>query len=193
MKKETREYLQGERNAVKDEFIVSRERCGSSEYVCISLPQNEEPIYKGWAKRIKVKANSMSQEEALVTVNVGVETPVVVKTPRHTGGKRPYIMLMQDREDIVKGLSLDASGLFLKIMFGGYVEWHTGKVICRRTKEPMTKDKIGKTFGIGKVRIKALLGELTAKDVLHYDKKERSYFVDRRLAKKGSGQDENKV
>lgn len=178
------EYLHGERNAVRTELVLSREKGKKAEYVCVSIPGVEQsiPIYKGWARPLKRKY----QEIASITTVEG-ET----KKPKHTGGKRPYIMVMQDKTDITDNLSVNASGLLFKLFCGGYVEWHTGRVIERRSKKAMTVSKMQKKFDVKNIELKAILKELSEKHVMTYNKSKRAYFIDRSIAKKGGGQNED--
>ena len=190
MEKELFEFMQGERNAVRGDFILSRERTATSEYCYVSAPQDNEefkPILKGWAKKIKPK------REPIATVKKVPIADTPEKTRHTTGGKRPYVMLMQDRNAFIDKLSIGASGVLMKLICGGYIEWGTGKIIDRRTKKIMTVKMTSERLGLKLADGKSMLAELTANKLLRYDRKERAYFIDRNLAKKGGGQDEDKV
>lgn len=181
MEKELLEYIHGERNAVRAELVLSREKTKTrkAEYVCVSIPGTEQsiPLYIGWAKKLPRNIDS------LVTITT---TDTEVKSGRHTtGGKRPYIMLMQDKIHIVKDLSVEASGLLLKLFCSGYVEWGTGRVIQKRPIKAMTIKKMSDKFGIPIFKIKTLIKELRENGVISYDKTKRAYFIDREFAKKG--------
>jgi len=186
LKRETAEYLLGERDAIREEVILSRIRKGNSEYVRVSLPDMKEPIYDLWTKRpSKIKKEPVATIEELPTSDI--------PKPRHTGGgKRPYVMLMQDRDAIGK-LSIMASGVLMKLISVGCVEWGTGKVIDKRSKKALTVKMISEKLGLKLVEGKPILSELTTNKVLRYDKSQRAYFLDRNLAMKGSGQSEDKV
>lgn len=173
MKKETREYILGERNATRDEFILSRESTGNAEYVSVSLPDADEPIYTLWTKKPKKRKGSEKAGE-------------IVK-PKHTGGKRPYIILMQDQHEKLDKLSAEAAGLALKMMGGGFVEWDTGRIIDRRTKQPLTIAAIRTRYKLGASKAKALIKELTENEFIKYDRKERAYFFNAQIARKGVG------
>ncbi len=175
MKKETVEYLLGERNAVKDEFIISREKAGESELVVVSHPDVEDPIYRLWSRAKKHRHYKLKNHDADVEPQ---------GRPKTTGGKKPYIMLMQGQE-IIPALSFLAAGLLLKIFNGGHVEWHTGRVVYGRKKESMTQGVMAKCFDTGKAKIKVIIAELVEKKVMRYDRKKRAYFVSRTIAKKG--------
>jgi hypothetical protein len=173
------EFLRGERNAVRGDFIISREQTKNSSFCFVSMPQEEESvqILAGWAKKVK------PESEILATVQeVSTAEP---KPKKHTGGKRPYVLLFQDNIDAVKDLSLNASGFLLKVIASGCVEWHTGKVIKKRSKKAMTQKMICAEFGLKSVECKAILKELTEKKIIAYDNSEKAYFINRNFAAKG--------
>lgn len=173
------QFMRGERNAVRGDFIISREQTKKSSYCFVSLPNQDEPtpILAGWAKPLK------PEHELLATVHEVDKDKV--KEPKHTGGKRPYMMLMQDKAMVVKDLSLGASGLLLKIIASGCVEWNTGKIIKKRSKKPMTIAMICDEFGLKTADCKSILKELGNKEIIRYDKSEKAYFIDTDFAKKG--------
>lgn len=173
-KRETVEYLLGERNAVKDEFILSRESTEKADCVYVSHPGVDEPLYKFWQKRsAKCKRPPVVDES--------IDGVVVPKT---TGGKRPYVMLMEGQEAI-SSLSMGACGFLYKLYNGGHVEWHTGRVIQKRNKSPLTQKAMAFLFNEGKKKIKAIINELAQKDIMGYDKKTKAYIISRAIARKG--------
>lgn len=180
MKKETQEYILGERNATRDEFILSREKVRGSEYISLSLPDKEEPIYKLWTRK---KRTYKKPSQAVGEIEV--------KQPKHTGGKRPYIMLMQDQRDTINKLSNHAAGLMMKLLAGGFVEWDTGRLIDRRSKKPLTISMVRARYKLDTTKTKTLIKELTENKVIKYDRKQRSYFFNANFAKKGVGSSED--
>ncbi len=180
VKAETREYILGERNATRDEFILSRERSGNTEYVNVSLPDCEEPIYQLWTKAPK--------KHKPATKAVG---EVDIARPKHTGGKRPYIMLMQDQDDVINKLTDPAVALLLKIMAGGFVEWDTGRIMDRRSKKSLTIETICARYKKKPAATKAIIKELTKNEVVQYVRKDRAYFLCPKFAKKGAGKRED--
>lgn len=180
MKAETREYILGERNATRDEFILSRERSGNTEYVNVSLPDYDEPIYQLWTKAPK--------KHKPATKAVG---EVNVPSSKHTGGKRPYIMLMQDQGDVISKLTDPAAALLLKIIAGGFVEWDTGRIIDRRSKKSLTIEMICARYKKKPATVKAIIKELAKYEVVQYVRKERAYFLCPKFAKKGAGKRED--
>lgn len=182
MKKETLEYLRGERNAVKDEFIISREKTDTAELLHISHPGIEEPLYQLWHTTKCKKVVSCKGE-------IGESVK-----PKHTGGKKPYVILVQEvGQGEYSDLSIEASALLWKLIRGGHVEWHTSRLIRKRDKAALTKAMMQKMLKVGAVKIKRALSELTAKKVLTYDRSARAYFIDRKLVKKGGTLRENQI
>ena len=171
--KELAEYLAGQRNAVRDTFILSREKSNGAECVSVSLPDDPTPIYNLWTK----KKQRGKPTEA---------TGEIVK-PKHIGGKRPYIMLMQDQQDAIYNLSNDAAALLIKLMAGGFIAWETGEIIDRRSKKPLTTVDIMKRFKFSENKLKAALKGLNDQNIIMYDRSKRAYFLDRKIAKKGGG------
>lgn len=181
MKKETLDYLRGDRNAIRDELILSREFVKDGEWVCVSLPDAPLPLYRGFAKRCKAPSYQVPLTE------VG---EVESKSPRRQGWGKPYIMVMQHKSDAFKGLSLDALGLLFKWLVNDYVDWGNGELIYRkgrgRKKHPMTQEYMNKEFNVGKRKLKEVLSELSSANILRYDRSEKAYFVNYEIIKKGS-------
>lgn len=165
MKAETIDFISGYRNAVQDNFILSRERSGLREFVTVSHPDKEEPLYTLWSGKKKRSASD----------------PI----PKHTGGKAPYVMLMEGADDVISKLSIEASGLLLKLLYGGHVEWHTGRVIVKHNKKPMTLIELTRYFSIGKKKLRKILTELASMEAMEYNPGSHAYFISRNIARKG--------
>jgi hypothetical protein len=152
-------YISGERNAIKDEFIVSREKCGGSEYVQVHHMELPEPIYAFWSSRKKDKK------------------------PKHTGGKKPYAMLMM--EELIRlmkgGLPAESTGYLIYLV--PYIEWGTGRLIHGRNKKQMKFADIMKVFGKSYKTTQAIIATLKDHDLLAYTKE--GYFISRELIKRG--------
>lgn len=178
VKKETEEYIRGERNATRDEFILSREKAGNAEriYISVVCENNQEPvrIYETWAKKCK---------------RIPVSTPDITNIPqkspppKNTGGKRPYVMIMQDRN--IDDLSIEARGLLFTIFIRNNIEWHTGKLINRRTKKPLAIKDISMLANVGILKTKGILAQLEKQKILSYNNSAKAYFINQDFAKKG--------
>ncbi len=183
MKKELAEYLRGERSAVKDEFILSRQKItgGVAEMISVLSPGIQEPIYVSWLnpnKRKKYRAVNQEGTEADIRV---------VKTrPKGTGGKEPYVMLMESKTQNPDPLPEKEAAFLFNLIYCGCVEWHTGRVVRKRDGKRMTIAMLSKKFSIGTVKLKHIISGLTAKGVMSYNKAQRAYFISRKFARKGS-------
>jgi hypothetical protein len=175
MKRELVEYINGERNAVKDEFILSREKNGSSELVFVNIPDIEKPMYALWnsrkqAKRHKVKTQSDTE--------VKIETVI----PKGTGGEPAYAMIILNEIEKLK-ISIEASGLLLKLF--SCLEWNTGRLIRKRDNVSLTVDMVMEQFDLGKRKTKTLLAELNKCGATRYDPKTKAYYLNGNIVKKG--------
>lgn len=171
MKKEMREYLRGERNAVRDELILSRAKCGEGEMVYVSHPEIEEPIYPGlfYHKQPKPKKRGS----------------------RQTGGAKPYVMLMmQALSELSPVPSLEARGAIVGLI--NFIEWGTGRIYRPRNGKSLTAAMIAEVLKVKPKRCRRFIKELSAAKVLSYDRKERAYFMSRDIIKRG-GRYENKI
>lgn len=148
---------------------MSREGTGKADLVYLSHPEIEEPIHTFWERSRKFKRRVVEVEG---------------DKPKNTGGKKPYVMLMEGQEAI-SSLSISACGFLYKLYNGGHIEWHTGRVIQKRSKAPLTQKSMAFCFGEGKKKIKEILAELTRAGVVKYDYKTKAYVLTRTIAKKG--------
>lgn len=166
------DFLSGVKNAVKgDGLILSRERIGTAgEFIHVSTPDREEPLYRLWNKKKQTKAPQKASD------------PI----PKHTGGKAPYIMLMEGADEVISKLSVEAAGILLKLLYGGHVEWHTGRVIVKHNKKSMTLIELARYFKpIGKNKLRKILAELASMEAMEYNPSSHAYFISRKIARKG--------
>ena len=56
--------------------------------------------------------------------------------PKHTGGKKPYLMLMIEAINELKGDDIDIA-VGSAALLGNNIRWNTGLVIDKRTKKPL--------------------------------------------------------
>ena len=172
IKTEMLDFISGAKNAVKgDGLILSRERIGTTgEFIHVSIPDREEPLYRLWNSRSKTKAPKKASD------------PI----PKHTGGKAPYIMLMEGADETISKLSVEAAGILLKLLYAGHVEWHTGRVMTKHNKKSMTLIELTRYFNpIGKKKMRRLLTELASIEAMEYNPSSHAYFISRKIARKG--------
>lgn len=191
MKKELFEYLNGQRNAVKDEFIVSRQKTkGAVEKVFLTHPDIKEPLYALWHNTKKSKKGKYRVAEKQPDEH---EFKIERVKPKHIGGKSPYVMLMEGKTRKADPLPFKAAGLLFNLVYCGNIEWHTGRVIRKRDEKTMTVKMLSKQFKVGISKMKDMVSELTATGIMTYDKNKKAYFVSRDIVKKGVSSSENQI
>ena len=110
-----------------------------------------------------------------------------IEPPKGTGGKRAYVMFMLDKADVIEGCSIGAQGLLLQLLY--HVEWHTNKLVDKRSKKPLTCKSIAEKNLISVSTIKRCLRELRDKGLINYH--DKAYYLDRNIVKKGAVQGED--
>jgi len=105
--------------------------------------------------------------------------------PKHTGGKKPYIMLMvEEIEKLQKcGVKNVAELAGYLVSLGKYVEWNTGKLIQTRTKKPLKYKELQTIFNCGNKKLNRLLGDMKEHELLYST--DNGYVISSRLIKKG--------
>ncbi len=160
-------YLNGEINAVRDEFVLSRERARDAELIYISHPEREQPIYQFWQSTARRKRQEVSE----------------ARQPKHIGGKQPYVMLMI--RDLVRlmeaGMPPKYAGYILYLV--PYFEWGTGRLICGRKKRSMIFDDLVQVWGVSRVTCQRVVRALKEYGIISHTTD--GYYVSRKFAKKG--------
>jgi len=186
VKKETLEYLNGERNVVLDEFIVGREKTsGNKELIFVSLPESEKPMYALWnSKKTASQYVKTEEEDAIRFKRV---------KPKGTGGKKSFVMLMPNAfNELEKDkFSIEAAGAIVKL--SGCIEWNTGKLLRKRDGKTLTRQMISELLSIGISKTKTILNELNTLGIIRYDSKHQCYFVDGKFVRKGLTANEDQV
>lgn len=178
MKKETAKFITGQQNVTIDNFVLGRERVGNSELILVSLPEYEEPLFALW--------NSRKDAKKYRKVEIEYEIVFEKKNPKGSGSQKTYVMLMQTAiAELSRNVSLEALGFLLKIT--PCIEWDTGRIYRKRDQKSMTVDMLSKYVGIGLIKTKNILKELSKNDVIFYLPGQRAYFVNQRYLRKGGG------
>lgn len=176
MKNETLDFISGNRNAVKDEFVLGRERNGNSELILVSLPNSDRPLFALWNSPKAKRRYTLKKKDEVQDIEI---KPVV---PRGTGGKPVYVMLMVEEVSKINA-SIEAKGTILALI--NCLEWNTGRIYRPRDKKSMTLAMLAAHLNIGKVKVKSIIKELTDANVVWYDKKTKAYYMNRKFIKKG--------
>ena len=159
MKDGMRKYLSGQQNAVRDQFIISREKAGGCEHVHVSHPELAEPLYQFWTG--KKKANS----------------------PKHTGGKKSYVMVMIRELAGLIANDLPAENVGYLMCLVPFVEWGTGRLVLGRDNRQMTLADIQQKFKRSRRKTLYILSNLKKHGLLVRDA--GGYALSRSLIKKG--------
>lgn len=162
MKSDIDKYVSGEKNAVQDEFIISREKCGNSDFVHIHHSKMPEPLYEFWASRKKKRGGK----------------------PRHTGGKKPYVMLMIEGLTAQLANGLPAGNIGYLICLAPYIDWGTGRLIYGRQKRQMKISDIETVFQKSRRMTLYILSGLKKYGLLTHDRE--GYFISRDFLRRGS-------
>ena len=156
-------YLSGEKNAVRDEFILSREKSNGNELVFVSHPEISKPVYSFWRAGGKEKNSNQN--------------------PKHTGGKKPYAMVMLNELVSVLGKGVPIELIGYLVALAPYAEWGTGRLVCGRKKRKMQVADIEKVFRKSRRTTLNTLSTLKKHGLLSCT--DEGYFISSHLIKKG--------
>jgi len=164
MNKEVLSFINREINAVQiGDIILSRETTSSGyELIHISAAFNDELIYRFWNNPNETKGE-----------------------PKHTGGKKPYIMLLTDEIKKLKkqGVANIEEMVGFIVCLGGNIEWGTGRLINKRSKKPLKYEDIKGIFSGGKWKLDRIISELKEHNLLYNT--QEGYFISTDFIKKG--------
>lgn len=166
MEKQLLRFLNKETNAVKIEVVVSREMLpGGIEHLITTTADNDRLLLcEQWKHPVK-KRNSDS--------------------PKHTGGKKPYIMLMVEEVEKLRqsGVKNVEELVGFLACLGKYIEWNTGRLIKKRSKKPLRHKDLQGIFTCGNRKLNRVLNDLREHELIFNT--EEGYFISTRLIKKG--------
>lgn len=169
------DYIKGKTNIIRDEFIISREKCNNGEVIYINEPETETLLYALWR-------NKKLEKKRKVKITKDGDCVIEKVKPKNTGGKYSYVMLYENSYPNGEKLSLEAAGLLLKFLRSN-IEWNTCRLIRKRDKKGLTKQMISEEYGIGMVKLKKLLSELTKNKFIEY--RNKAYYLNKAFARKG--------
>jgi hypothetical protein len=172
MDKELQKYINRSSNLFVGELKVTRDVSANGwEYIRICLPDGKE-LYTHWHNPNK-KPKS--------------DTP-----PKHTGGKKPYLMLMVDeieklRKDGVKNVE-ELIGYI--VCLGKSIEWNTGRLIHKKSKEPLRYVDLLEIYGCSKPKLNKMLRLMKENELLYHT--DSGYYVSPRYIKRGKMKGDNR-
>lgn len=163
------DYLAGGVNVIELKVILSRERAPNGASL-IRVLHGDRLIHMLWEP---AKGNKSDQESPSPS------------PPRHTGGKKPYVMVMlKELDRVFKGKKSDQLEVIgFLVRFCRNIEWGTGRLINKRTKNPLRYDDLMRISGCGRTRLNRILSKLKEQSLLSRAKE--GYFVSTSLIRKG--------
>jgi len=155
------DFINGQCNVIKAEAIISREKTTSgTELIHISVGDYE--VYQFWNNPNK---------------------PVNSK-PKHTGGKKPYLLVSVTKMNELRNTINNAEELIgYLVCLGNNIEWNTGKLIHTRNKKPLKYIDLSRVLKCGKKKLDRIIRELKSNSLLINNSD--GYFISTKLIRKG--------
>lgn len=163
-------FIKGDSNVIQTDAIISREITPTGQqYIHITV--GNKVLYEFWHNPDKIDNK---------------ESP----PPKHTGGKKPYVMLMVEEVEKLREQGIPNVEELIGYLscLGRYVEWGTGRIIHKRSKNPLRYKDLQGLFTCGKRKLDRVLGELKEHGLLTNN--QEGYFISQKLIKKGKAKKE---
>lgn len=164
-------YLNYETNTViiGGYFMISREVAPNGyEFITESIISDEgkSTIYKEYWHNPKANVDAK-------------------KTPKHTGGKKPYLMLMVDEIEELRnqGVKNVEELIGYVVSLGKNIEWNTGKLIHKRSKKPIQYKDLVEIYKVSKPKLNKMINLMKEHNLLYYT--DEGYFISSKYIKKG--------
>lgn len=166
-------FLNGETNVYEGPLKLTRDKTNNGpQYIRVCLPNLEgitnDELYKFWHNP---KTNKKNKE-----------------TPKHTGGKKPYLMLMIDEIEELRsqGVKNIEELIGYVACLGKYIEWNTGKLIHKRSKKPIQYKDLLNIYGCSNKKLNKMINLMKEHDLLYHT--DEGYFISSKYIKKGKSQ-----
>ena len=162
MDKELLAYLNGSRDAVHCRFVLSREVTPAGiEHVFLKIPDTDICLYDFWYNPKKNKCGG---------------------TPKHTGGKKPYVKLFIQEINRLRdsGLTDEMVGSLVRLVDN--IAWSTGLLVNKRSKKALKFDDMVKLLGLSRAQASRRIKRL--KEVGALQQSEEGYVIAPNLIKK---------
>lgn len=160
-------FINGEANVIKQgDIVVSRARLANGKQH-VRITAGEMVLYEFWQNG---QASTSDHP------------------PKHTGGKKPYIMVMVEEIEALKkveGLTNAEELIGYMVSMSRHIEWSTGKLVQKRSKKPLKYTDLQTMFGCGNKKLNRILNDLKENDLLYST--QEGYFISRKFIKKGKG------
>lgn len=158
------DFLAGVTNVVKFEAVLSREVApNGAQYM--HLQAEETPLLEFWHS-----LEAAAKKDA---------------PPKHTGGKKPYLMLMLGELTALRDEKIPnfEELIGFLVLLGRNIEWGTGRLVKERSKRSLKYADLREMFSYGNKRLNRILADLKVHDLLYGT--QDGYFVSSRLIRKG--------
>ena len=156
-------------------IILSRERT-KNKCDLWHFSDGEKDIKQIWVKRERKIVKGKVEEEP------------EDKEDFQTGGQEPYSMSMdRNFQSLVRakdkqGDLMRQFGLLLMLQY--YAEFGTGRIVNRRTKDPLTREQIGRIADTKLSKLDKLLRDMKHNGLI--ERRDDGYYISRRFIKKGA-------
>lgn len=170
MDKDLLKFLNGEINVVETKTVISRDKLpNGTECIYIRPSGMEEELYHFF--KSKKDDSSMKNDN---------------KKPKHTGGKKPYVMFMVESVESLekKGVKNIDEILGSAIRLSGNIEWSTGRLINKRSKQPLKYEDLKKIFKCGNSKLTRKIKYMKDCGLLSHTSE--GYFISPDFIKKGA-------
>lgn len=125
--------------------------------------------------------------------NPNKKKPKDPKKPKGTGGKEPYMLIMQNRlidlrkELRDKGIKNVEEIIGYLFILSQYIQWSTGKLVKKkRSKKPLQYNDMVEIFDCSKPKLNKIISVLKDNNLLSHTKD--GYFISTNYIKKGKSQ-----
>lgn len=162
-------YLNRETNVYVGSLKLTRDIAPNGrEYIRVCLPgedAGDRELYQHWHNPGATKKNS--------------------ETPKHTGGKAPYLMLMVNEVEKLRsaGVKNVEELIGYLVCLGKHIEWNTGRLIHKKGKKPLRYGDLLEIYKCSKPKLNKMLALMKEHELLYHT--DAGYFVAARMVKKG--------
>jgi len=162
MNKQLQEFINDDKNSIKQEFIISKEVMPNGYYhVYVKSDDLQQCLFEFY-----FNPKTWSKKDA---------------PPKHTGGKKPYVMLMIEKLSDIVGENSDIA-IASAIRLISNIQWNTG-LLCDKKKKPMTFEMLREFFKCSKGNMSKRINAMEHYKILN--KTKEGYVVSPDFIKKG--------
>lgn len=179
-----KKYENREINVLTD-CSIRRYTVNGNDLAEVYYKNYQKPVHSGWQTKQKIKKEPIAVSSVDEIRTERSKNTEIEKERKGTGGKEAYVLIATNQEGIISGLSDVSQRMLLNLFYNG-IQWNTGKLVQNRSKTPHTSVTLAKMVKSSERTIKAALKELSDKDIIHYFKDKKAYYINTKIAKKGA-------